>query len=457
MQHQALYCFINLESAAPSSTTHVSNMSRGLRRCITALCAVSTVLIICWAGSGERVYLESAQYRVVRTNVVERQSGSEIGKTDFSDIASASKKNKRDDRHSVRQLHFIHFNESNPGLLSSRSQGGPPIGDGNQPRAKVLLMSYMRSGSTFTGDIFQSLPEVFYLYEPLLYVNDDDYMGPRERMIRARLIPKAMGIPDPPEIRQFTLDMLNCRLSDHNLRFLYGLSYSKSTTGFDACQKKLGVKPSKFGECGQQLKNRCEQSRAVVSKILRLKMWEVEKLLAEDKDLKVIHLVRDPRGVSVSRGAVRYQFAESSFCNRLNRDSQLSAELQVRYPNRTLTVRYEDLAANALQIAKMMFNFSGISWTQTVEKSIEIMTANSDFHTKEHFFNTKRKNSSQTAFHWRRKIPFQTALRLQKLCQMSMEVYGYIAVTSEQELRDQSVSSLSQDYSDKFYKAQILR
>ena len=36
----------------------------------------------------------------------------------------------------------------------------------------LLLLSYMRSGSSFVGDIFHHTPNVFYIYEPLdpLYV-----------------------------------------------------------------------------------------------------------------------------------------------------------------------------------------------------------------------------------------------------------------------------------------------
>ena len=32
---------------------------------------------------------------------------------------------------------------------------------------KLILLTYMRSGSSFAGEIFNNHPEVFYVYEPL--------------------------------------------------------------------------------------------------------------------------------------------------------------------------------------------------------------------------------------------------------------------------------------------------
>ncbi|RUS74475.1 hypothetical protein EGW08_017750 [Elysia chlorotica] len=38
------------------------------------------------------------------------------------------------------------------------------------PRQKVVILTYMRSGSSLTGNILQRSPEVFYVYEPLWYI-----------------------------------------------------------------------------------------------------------------------------------------------------------------------------------------------------------------------------------------------------------------------------------------------
>lgn len=41
------------------------------------------------------------------------------------------------------------------------------LADKGQTRSPVLLLTYLRGGSTFLADILQQSPGVFYLYEPL--------------------------------------------------------------------------------------------------------------------------------------------------------------------------------------------------------------------------------------------------------------------------------------------------
>ncbi|GFS09361.1 carbohydrate sulfotransferase [Elysia marginata] len=241
-------------------------MARASRRWLTGLCSISVVLMLLWARCGERNYWEPAHIRVVRNSEINSEviidiSGYRSG--NITDVAY-TKFSKRLEQNKTGQVSLIQPNRNQSSLYFNHAKQArnlqgldmPEDGKRNAERARVLLMSYMRSGSTFTGDIFQSSPAVFYLYEPLIYVNDDDYIAPSHRPARSRLIPKAMKIPNPPEIHNYTLDTLKCQLTDHNLRFLYALTYSKSTTEFDECQKKLGIEPATFGQCGEQLRKR---------------------------------------------------------------------------------------------------------------------------------------------------------------------------------------------------------
>jgi len=44
-----------------------------------------------------------------------------------------------------------------------------------RPAVQVLLLTYMRSGSSFAGDVLQRSPEAFYLFEPLRSLHQRNY------------------------------------------------------------------------------------------------------------------------------------------------------------------------------------------------------------------------------------------------------------------------------------------
>ena len=71
------------------------------------------------------------------------------------------------------------------------------------------------------------------------------------------------------------------------------LSYSMKQ--FKSCIKWQG----NLTKCLPPLINRCESSSLVAVKVIRLHMSLVKELLGADPDLRVIHLVRDPRGIVI--------------------------------------------------------------------------------------------------------------------------------------------------------------
>ena len=39
-----------------------------------------------------------------------------------------------------------------------------------KPKVKLIILTYLRSGSSFTGGLFDQHPDVFYVFEPLYAV-----------------------------------------------------------------------------------------------------------------------------------------------------------------------------------------------------------------------------------------------------------------------------------------------
>ena len=67
------------------------------------------------------------------------------------------------------------------------------------------------------------------------------------------------------------------------------------------------------------LRKACTSAKVSIAKTVRLSMEEAETLLKADSKFKVIHLVRDPRGVLKSREISRlswtYRMTTGQFCS----------------------------------------------------------------------------------------------------------------------------------------------
>ena len=105
------------------------------------------------------------------------------------------------------------------------------------------------------------------------------------------------------------------------------------------------------------------QLRAV--KVVRATMDSMGPLLQALPTLRVIHLVRDPRSVAVSRmkwdpssrglytrqtGKKSHAVAEASlYCNQVVNDIRIRLSLEQKFPGRIMLLRYEDVVANPEQ------------------------------------------------------------------------------------------------------------
>ena len=82
--------------------------------------------------------------------------------------------------------------------------------------------------------------------------------------------------------------------------------------------------------------SRCKSSHAVAQKVVRMSMVEADLLLSRDPDVKIIHLLRDPRGSLLSRmhfhkssllGRGEMHNNHSLLCTRLTGDLLMSHRL----------------------------------------------------------------------------------------------------------------------------------
>merc|ERR1712080_692838 len=151
-----------------------------------------------------------------------------------------------------------------------------------------------RSGSTFLGDLLNRNPGVFYYFEPLHYYSQ---MTKKEKA-------------ESQEPEDFLRSLYTCSFTSRNVGFLHHVAVPANKFLLKNHNKRL------WNSCAnllpretmcllpEYLNQICPLYPIRLIKTVRLRVAKVEPLLKDPAmDLKVVMLVRDPRGVYNSRGS----------------------------------------------------------------------------------------------------------------------------------------------------------
>lgn len=156
---------------------------------------------------------------------------------------------------------------------------------GNPNARKLIIYTRYRSGSSFTSEFFGQHPYVFFTFEPLIFLGQDpkwDLDGYLGRILNCSFT----DILNELGKRQGESDMV-----DFWLRRVFCYDFYK--------------KPAFEGNCYMEdmvasMQEICSGHPYVVTKIIRLS--SLRSLVGLMKEgFKVLHLVRDPRGIINSR------------------------------------------------------------------------------------------------------------------------------------------------------------
>ncbi len=165
--------------------------------------------------------------------------------------------------------------------------------------------------------------------------------------------------------------------------------------------------------CMESFISECKSSKVKAYKILRFTMEQIGNLLEIDPSWKVIHVLRDPRGILLSRQRVQYfsrvwsanvEHEARKLCPRIMRDINVKKTLVEKFPTSFYTVKYEDFAAHPQEVTRDIYSFLQIPLPTNVTDWVRLNTQglNSDGSILH-----QPKNSNQTAWAWRTKIsPF---------------------------------------------------
>ncbi|KAF4525472.1 hypothetical protein B566_EDAN004884, partial [Ephemera danica] len=254
--------------------------------------------------------------------------------------------------------------------------------------AQERALSMQRS--SFLGGILGSHPGDWYHYEPLLHMGIVQIRGP------------PLAISAITTLQQ----LLQCKydnLSDF-------LEYAKKDPDAFQCNKRL------WEHC-QNSNNRdwcyepafmnamCQLFPVQSMKVVRVRL-ELAGLLLNDEDLavKMVLLVRDPRGTIQSRHH-REWCPESPDCDE--------PEL--------LVIRYEDFSSNPYNQTENLFQFLNLDVHEEVYRYLKSHTKKKSGSEYSTF-----RNSKTAPFHWREDMDFKVVNKIQNVCADAMELWGYM-------------------------------
>ncbi|XP_023932891.1 carbohydrate sulfotransferase 3 isoform X1 [Lingula anatina] len=344
------------------------------------------------------------------------------------------------------------------------------IPDPPPPTTGVIILTYQRSGSTFAGELFNRHPKSFYLFEPLWGI------------YRAMEKEKILNFPDKSMrhtpswgmekelLLQITDNLLNCRLKevpmetlapgrDESHSFFFNMDHrSMNLKRYRECL--VSKKRPEEHQCVPILSKYCNHAKLVALKILRLRMEWLPPLLDKNPGLKVIHLVRDPRGSLFSRMSRRLNICDVNCeanvrCFHMARDLRWRRKMEAIYPGRLIELKYESYAEKPLMELNRIYNFLNIPVPPDVEDWVQENT-DAFFERKGNYATTK-ENSSAAAHAWESRIPVAMAMDIDNVCADVLEDFGYRKaseilkdrITKEIKKEGMKVAAYSQKSEDK--------
>ena len=187
---------------------------------------------------------------------------------------------------------------------------------------QVLVAATWRSGSSFFGELLSHYPGVYYSYEPLhtIYTN------------------KEFNNDTEASAKTLISSLLKCSYNDVMVKYLRARSkwFWYNFRVWSTCKNVLPAKSACFLPLFYRAT--CPLFPIRIVKTVRMRVQETEALLRDPElaNLKVVVLVRDPRGVMNSRATMNWCKVDHCanaevVCEHLDQDLKSTCKLQKRW------------------------------------------------------------------------------------------------------------------------------
>ncbi|XP_064579267.1 carbohydrate sulfotransferase 4-like isoform X1 [Zonotrichia leucophrys gambelii] len=330
----------------------------------------------------------------------------------------------------------------------------------------ILILSSWRSGSSFTGQIFSQHPSVFYLMEPAWHVWVKMYQSSAKVLHMAvRDLVRSVFLCD--------MSVFDAYMSSQKKKSdLFQWETSRALCSPPACdsfsRSDIITADNCKTICGKypfsKVEEACKTYSHVAIKEVRFFDLKVLYPLLTDPslNLKIIHLVRDPRAVFRSREntvqelkhdsniVVGFQKAKGEMgpyntmqviCKSHVEIYKAGSQAAPSFlKDRYLLVRYEDIVRDPLARAAEMYRFAELHFTPELQKWVHNITHGKGDGARA--FDIGSRDALRVSQAWRNALPFQKIEKVQNVCKDAMDLLGYRLVQTEEEQKNMSLDLL---------------
>ena len=265
-------------------------------------------------------------------------------------------------------------------------------------RTNILLLAYPRSGSSFLGDLLSAGETALYLFEPFKVL-----------------------IPGSVE-KQLDENMDGTVLQLQVKNYLEGM-YDCDPMLLKVTSNKTLIRGGYFGL--RKMGEDCLSSNPKVVKSIRIHSLALISWIHET-NIKVVHLVRDPRGMVRSMTSLKDSFNNAEWGNYLApnicRDFREDMGLEQALGPRYIRIRYEDVVENAEKVIKKLYDQLNIPFTDHVREFIYKQTHAEEGTNKR--FETSRDEKFRHDV-WKENLDMDQIKDIEGECKEVMEILNY--------------------------------
>lgn len=343
---------------------------------VVIACAVFLVADLLYGNQQQTIVTDS--FKTLQTSFLSN-SGNELTKSDpLSD---------KDD--------FIELDV--PSTTETRRDNFPTTpttsSDSSDRRRSLLIYGADRSGTTFISRMFSEDPQVFMIYEPLWVTKrlrkaepETDWSKSELELVNGIL---SCNFPDFPMAKLFLgHTSRNWAAAPFKNPFQTPNFCNVSDTGQLSCPNLLQIPKFAQERCFTMYKHS-------VTKVAQVRV--PDKMLSSivpqvfldnpDTDVKVIQILRDPRGSLNSRIQLGWlpKHTSPGFvrqvrypCEKIAENVKYGRNLPEKYQDKYMEVYYRDIATNPVKTAMRIYSFAGFQISEDLIKWIVFNTSPSE-------------------------------------------------------------------------------